>query len=292
MDVSIIIPNWNTANLTYNCLKSIFLFTQDLEYEIIAVDNNSGDDSVQILNALTYEHQNLTLIINNKNLGFSKANNQGLAIAKGKYILFMNSDMELIENTPKILSEYLEEHQDVGACACQLQYGDGSRQPNIKRHPSFLSQLWILYKLHHLWQPAFLKKYLAKDFNYAGEAEVEQIMGAFVFIRYDIIKNIGGWSEDYFIWWEDLDLCKRLHELGEKIMYTPISRVVHYEGKSFARQMSLIKQKRFTRGMLTYFKKYHSKAAWIILWLARFDALILAWLAQVFKIKPKTQSRL
>ncbi|MFA5318215.1 MAG: glycosyltransferase family 2 protein [Patescibacteria group bacterium] len=292
MDLSIIIVNWNVSNLLRQCLKSIFLFTRDIDFEVIVVDNNSYDGSMQMLNAMTFEYSNLQVIFNKENAGFAKANNQGLAIARGKYVLFMNPDMELVENAPKILMNYIEEAGDVSACTCQLQYGDGHRQPNIKRDPGFWSQVWILYKLHHFLKPWFLKKYLAKDFDYTKEQEVEQIMGAFIFIRRDIMKKIGGWSEDYFIWWEDLDLCKRLRKMGEKIMYVPYARVIHYESRSFNQQMSLAKQKRFNRGLLTYFKKYHNWFSWFLLKLATLDSLILAWLTQLFKVEPKTQSKL
>jgi len=292
MDLSIIIVNWNVSNLLRQCLKSIFLFVRDIDFEVIVIDNNSYDGSIQMLNSLTFEHNNLQVIFNKENAGFSKANNQGLAMARGKYVLFMNPDMEMVENTPLKLLRYMEDSPTVAACACQLQYGDGHRQPNIKRDPKLLSQIWILYKLHHFLKPWFLKKYLAKDFDYTREQEVEQIMGAFVFIRREIIKKIGGWSEDYFIWWEDLDLCKQLRKMGEKIMYLPDTRVIHYESRSFNQQMSLIKQKRFNRGLLIYFKKYHNWFSCFLLKLVALDSLMLAWLAQLFKVKPKTQSKL
>ena len=117
-------------------------------------------------------------------------------------------------------------------------------------------------------------------------------MGAFVFGRRDLLRSIGGWSEDYFIWWEDVDLCKRLRQLKETIMYTPRTRVIHYESKSFVQQRSFLRQKRFTKGMLIYFKKYHNKLAWLWLWLASLDSLVLAWIAQLFKFYPKSQAKL
>ncbi len=292
MDLSIIIVNWNVRDLLERCLKSIFVFCQNLDYEVIVIDNFSTDGSVQMLNEMSFHNKNLKTVLNQDNLGFAKANNQGLAVSSGKYVLFMNPDMELVENTLKMLYDYMESHHnDISACTCQLQYGDGYRQPNIKRDPTFWPQWWILYKLHHFWKPRFLKKYLAKDFDYTKEQEVEQIMGAFIFARGEIIKKIGGWSEDYFLWWEDLDLCKRLRKMGEKIIYTPISRVIHYEGRSFAQQFSLAKQQRFNKGMLIYFKKYHSRLAWLVLKLANWDSLFLAWLVQLFRLKPKTQSK-
>ncbi|PIT93946.1 hypothetical protein COU00_01550 [Candidatus Falkowbacteria bacterium CG10_big_fil_rev_8_21_14_0_10_43_11] len=292
MDLSIIIVNWNVKELLYRCLQSIFIFTHGLDYEVIVIDNFSTDGSVQMLNDLSFAHQNLRVIFNQENAGFAKANNQGLKIAQGKYALFMNPDMEMVENTPRLLFHYLEARPGVAACVCQLQYGDGHRQPNIKHNPTFWSQWWLLYKFQHIWQPRFFKKYLAKNFEYGREQEVEQVMGAFIFTRREIMKKIGGWSEDYFIWWEDIDLCKRLRSLGEKIVYTPISRVIHYEGRSFAQQLSFAKQRRFNRGLLIYFKKYHSKFAWFILRLASIDSLVLAWIAQLFRFKPHTQSKL
>jgi len=292
MDLSIIIVNWNVRDLLYRCIKSIFLFSENLNFEVIVVDNGSFDGSVQMLNAFSFDHDNLQVIFNQDNAGFAKANNQGLAMVQGKYVLFMNPDMELVENTGKILFNYMEANREISACTCQLQYPDGSRQPNIKHDPTFWSQIWILYKLHHLIKPRFLKKYLAKNFDYSREQDVEQIMGAFVFVRRDIIKKIGGWSEDYFIWWEDLDLCQRLRRIGEKIMYAPISRVIHHEGKSFAKQLSLAKQRRFVKGMLIYFKKYHGRFSWFLLKIASWDSLFLAWFAQIFRIKPKTQSKI
>ncbi|MDP3900667.1 MAG: glycosyltransferase family 2 protein [bacterium] len=292
MDLSIIIVNWNVESLLYRCLKSIFVFTQGIDFEVIVIDNNSTDGSVQMLNELSFEHRNLRIFFNAKNIGFAKANNQGLRAAQGKYALFMNPDMEVTENTAKKLFQYMEAHPDVGASTCQLQYSDGHRQPNVKRNPTFFSQLWLLYKLHHFWQPKFFRNYLAKDFDYSQEQAVEQIMGAFIFARRELMTQIGGWSEDYFVWWEDLDLCKRLQQINEKIVYLPISRVLHYEGKSFLQQKSLKRQTNFNRSMLTYFRKYHRWPAWLFLKFASFDSYILSAVTQIFKIQPKTQSKL
>ena len=292
MDVSIIIVNWNVRGLLYNCLQSIFLFAKETDYEVTVIDNDSKDGSREMLRMLEREYKNLRVILNNENTGFAKANNQGLRAARGKYVLFMNPDMEFVENTAKKMFNYMETHPDAGAVTCGLQYGSGRRQPNVKRNPTFLSQVWILYKLHHFFQPAFFKNYLAKDFDYSREQAAEQIMGAFIFARRDLIIKIGGWSEDYFVWWEDVDLCTRLRRLGETIMYVPDTSVIHYESQSFSQQLSLTKQRRFNRGLLTYFKKYHSSVAWLFLTLISWDSLVLAWLVQVLKFRPKSQAKL
>ena len=235
----------------------------------------------------------MQIILNNTNNGFAKANNQGAEIAKGRYFLFMNPDMELLDDTGGKLVSFMDHRQDAAACVSQLIYPDGQRQNNIKRDPTFLSQAIILIKLHHFlknFQP--IRKYLAKDFDYATVQKVEQVMGAFIVIRKEIFNKVGGWSEDYWLWWEDVDLCQRLKNQGQSIYYTPISRIIHHEGQSFTQKLSLQKQKRFNKGMLIYFKKHHHFLAWLGLWLLQPASLFLACLSQLLGIRPRPQGGL
>ncbi len=241
---------------------------------------------------VAYEFPQVNLIAFNVNLGFAKANNLALEQANGKYILFMNPDMQLIENSFIKLIKLMEKDEKIALSTCQLIYPDNSRQNNIKNNPGLCDQILILLKLHHFIRPKCLKKYLAKDFDYTKEQMVKQIMGAFVFCQGEIIRKIGGWDKDYFIWWEDLDLCKRIQELDYKIMYTPQTKVIHYEAKSFAQQMSLEKQKKFNRGMRIYFKKHHNILSYLIISLLSPISILLAYLSQNLKIKSKTQSQI
>jgi GT2 family glycosyltransferase len=289
MDLSIIIVNWNVKDLLQKCLQSIYEKTQGIEFEIFVVDNASNDNSAQMV---LKEFPQVTLIASNINLGFAKANNLALEQASGKYVLFMNPDMELIENSFPELIELMDKDSKIALSTCQLIYPDGSRQNNVKNNPGPCDQLLILLKLHHFFQPKCLKRYLAKNFDYFKEQEVKQIMGAFIFTNGEIFKQMGGWDADYFLWWEDLDLCKRMQDAGYKIIYTPVTKVIHYEAKGFEQQPSLEKQKRFNRGMRIYFKKHGSLFAYGLIYLLSFLSLILAYLSQVFKIKPKTQSQI
>ncbi len=289
MDLSIIIVSWNVKELLRKCLQSIFDKTQSLEFEVFVVDNASKDGSAQMV---ALEFPQVNLIASNVNLGFAKANNLALEQAQGQYVLFMNPDMELVENSFKTMLELMEKDEKIALSTCQLIYPDGSRQNNIKNNPTLCDQLLILLKLHHLFKPKCLKKYLAKDFDYTKEQEVKQIMGAFVFSRGEIMREVSGWDTDYFIWWEDLDLCKRIQDLSYKIVYTPKTKIIHHEAKSFAQQQSIEKQKKFNRGMAIYFKKHNGLLSY---WLIKFLgilSLILAWLSQLFKIKPKAQSKI
>ena len=253
MQLSIIIVNWNVKDLLRKNLQSIFNLTQGLSFEIFVVDNASKDGSAQMVAS---EFPQVNLIASNQNLGFAKANNLGLEQAQGKYVLFMNPDMELKENSFKSLFDWMEANPKIDMGTCQLVYPAESRQNNIKNNPGLCDQVLILLKLHHLIQPKCLKRYLAKDFDYTKEQQVKQIMGAFVLVKNEVIRDLGGWDEDYYLWWEDLDLCKRAQDKGYQIWYTPQTKVIHYEAKSFEQQMSLEKQKRFNRGMALYFLKH------------------------------------
>ena len=289
MQLSIIIVNWNVKDLLRKNLQSIFQLTQGLEFEVFVVDNASKDGSVPMV---AQGFPQVNLIASNQNLGFANGNNLALEQAQGKYVLFMNPDMELKENSFKILFDWLESNPKIDLGTCQLIYPDGSRQNNIKNNPSLCDQVLILLKLHHLIQPQCLKRYLAKDFDYTKEQEVKQIMGAFVLVKNEIIRDLGGWDEDYYLWWEDLDLCKRAQAKGYQIWYTSQTKVIHYEAKSFEQQLSFEKQKMFNRGMALYFKKHAGLFSYLVVKLLSCISLGLAWVSQVFKVKPKAQSKI
>lgn len=289
MDISIIIVNWNVKDLLRKNLQSIFKFTQDLEFEVFVVDNASKDGSVQMV---AKEFPQVNLVASNENLGFAKANNLALEQAQGKFVLFMNPDMELQENSFKILVGWLETNPKIDMATCQLIYSEGSRQNNIKNNPGLCDQILILLKLHHLIQPKCLQRYLAKDFDYTKEQEVKQIMGAFTLVKNEVIHDLGGWDENYFLWWEDLDLCKRAQDKGYQIWYTPRTKVIHHEAKSFEQEMSLVKQKRFNQGMAIYFRKHSWLLSCLVVKLLSCISLGLAWVSQALKVKPKAQSRL
>ena len=296
MNLSIITVNWNVKELVSHLIDSIFQYTDGLEFEVIVVDNDSRDGSVDFLRQNHkdwIDNGKLKIIANNFNAGFAKANNQGLKIAQGKYILFMNPDMELIENSFLKLKEFMDQTPNVGVVTCRLLYGDKTIQANVKSNPGWCDQALVLLKLHHFfsWLPC-LKRYLRKDFDYTQKQYVEQVMGAFIFTRHELMNKIGGWNEDYWLWWEDVEMCKTVAEAGSEIVYLPITAVIHYEGKSFAQTHGLAKQKRFNRGMLIYFQKHHSLFAFLVLCALQPISWLLTYVAQFFKIKPRSQSQI
>ena len=289
MKTSIIIVSWNVKELLQKCLESIFKYTKDINFEVYVIDNDSKDGTQ---NMIRENFPNVKLIANSFNAGFAKANNQPFEFGVGDEVLFMNPDMEFTENTVKIMHDFLDLHPNADIATCALKYPDKERQYNIKRLPTFLSQLLILLKLHHFlsFLPS-IQKYLAKDFNYNSESVVENIMGAFVYARTKKFIELGKWNEDYWLWWEDVDLCKKAKDEGMKIMYTPETSVIHHEGKSFAQVPSVPKQKRFITGMLIYFKKYYPYYQYLILKILSPLSIALAQIAGALKIKPRPQSK-
>jgi GT2 family glycosyltransferase len=296
MDVSIVTVSWNVRDLLSRLLDSIFQYTDDIKFEVIIIDNNSKDGTVEHItqNFSQWINSNqLKIIHNDNNAGFAKANNQGLAQAKGKYVCFMNPDMELLENTFKKMKQFMDQSPDVGIATCRLLYPDKTIQSNIKTNPTLCSQIFVLLKLHHFffWLPC-LKKYLQKNFDYTQKQYIEQAMGAFVFTTKSLMSKIEGWNESYWLWWEDVELYKSVQKQNKDIVYLPITEIIHFEGKSFAQTKGLSKQKRFNKGMLHYFSRHHSKLSYFVLYILQPASWFLTIITQLLKIKARPQSRI
>ncbi|MFA6536851.1 MAG: glycosyltransferase family 2 protein [Patescibacteria group bacterium] len=296
MNLSIITVNWNVKDYLEKMIKSIYQYSSGFSFEIIVVDNDSRDDSVEMLHQKFQDkinEQSLKIIANDFNAGFSKANNQGLKIAKGNYVLFMNPDMEITENSFLTLLDFYKKTPNLGLLTCRLLYGDKTTQPNVKNDPDFWSQLLIILKLHHfLPKVRSLQKYFYSDFDYTSKNFVKQIMGAFVFGSREVFEKLPGWDEDYWIWFEDCEMCYQTRKLGYDIIYLPETSVIHYESQSFGQIWGWPKQKRFNTAMTLYFRKRGQNFAVLIFKLLQPISYLLCQIVNLLKIKTKTQSTL
>lgn len=294
-DLSIVIVNYNVKDLIVRNLQSIFKFTKDITYKVYVVDNNSSDGSVEEMERI-FDNEiqsDLLKIYNTKNNnGFSRGNNIPFSEIDSRYVLYMNPDMEIFDNNFKKQVDFMDINSNIDFSTCKLKYPDGDIQHNVKGLPTFGVNLVVLLKLHHILKTKTLKKYFLYNFNYEKIQEVEQIMGAYVFARLDSMKKVGLWNEDYWLWWEDVDLCKKIKDNNMKILYNPDNYLVHYEGKSFFQLASIERQKRFNKGMLIYSKKYFNKVQFFILKCFSYVSLFLTFLTQIFKIKPRGQGRI
>lgn len=281
MDLSIIIVNWRVRELVRRLLASILTHTSDITFEVFLIDNDSGDGTPEIIHA---EFPQVQVIANTQNLGFAKACNQGISQSRGEFVLLLNPDTELFDNALAKLVTWMRSRREVGILGGKLLYPDRRLQPGVRRFPTFASQALIILKLHHLFPKlAPLRSYFARDFDYDREQEVDQVMGALFCIQREVIEKIGLLDEAFFIWFEEVDYCKRAKAAGFKVVYTPAVSVIHHGGQSFAQVFSLKKQQMFNRSLQTYMHKHHGFWPWLGISILSPVSLALAWVSQLFR---------
>jgi GT2 family glycosyltransferase len=233
-DVSIVLTNWNVRDLLRDCIRSIYDKTQGVSYEIIVVDDASTDGSVEMLRN---EFPDVKLIINDKNLGFAKANNRGVQFAKGRYILLLNTDTLLINNAIKILFDFLEGHQDVGVCGGWLKNEDLTSQVSFGNFPSFSQAVIDALFLNDLFPKAGLpnRGVLPRE-AMNSPMEVDYVTGADILIRKELIDKLGLFDERFRIYCEETDFCYRVkHEAKKKVYFVPEAQIIHFGGMSYSR---------------------------------------------------------
>ncbi len=279
VDLSIIIVNWNTRNLLEKCLISIYEKPQNLDFEVFVVDNASGDKSVEMVKT---GFPQIKLIDNKENFGFAKANNQAIKQARGEFILLLNPDTEILNDSLEKIISFMRSHIEAGIAGCRILNSDHSLQPSVRRLPDLWSQAVILLKLHRLF-PKLISHYLISDFDYSKTQEAEQVMGAFFAVRKEIFEKVGNLDEKFYIWFEEVDFCKRVKDYGKKIYYNAEAEIIHHQGQSFKQILSFQKQKIFNGSLRYYFKKHHSFVEYLIISIFSFFSLPLAYLVQIFK---------
>ena len=281
---------------------------EGLSCEVFVVDNDSKDGSVAMVEK---EFPSVHVIANNFNAGFAKANNQAIRLSQGRYVLLLNPDMRLLGGggqapTLQGMVQFMDEPRNakVGVAGCHLvspknnvipdrdrgsrlnanldsrlrgNDSDWDTVPHVRRFPGFVDQLAIMLKVPHLF-PRVLNFYMMPDFDYGKEARVDSIRGSFFMIRREVLNKIGLLDEGFFIWFEEVDFCKRAMEAGFEVAYTPTVRAVDYVGQSFKQVKFYPKQKMFTRSMVYYFKKHAPAWQYGLLWVMRPATLAVVWL--------------
>lgn len=279
--LSIIIVNWNTKDYLKKCLESIKQIPRDFLLEVIVIDNHSSDSSPEMVRR---EFPEIHLIVNSENAGFARANNQALEIAQGKYLLLLNSDTQVKADTLKKAVEFIERHPPAGVVGGKILNPDGSIQPSVRNFPTLGSQILLLLKLHHLFPKFYpFKKYFAQDFDYNLEQEVDQVMGAFFMISKECMETVGFFDEKFWLWFEEVDFCKRAKAKGFKIIYTPEFETIHARGQSFAKLKALKEQIIFNNSLLYYFKKHSNRFNYYLLLFFYPISLFLALLVEILE---------
>lgn len=273
--VSVIIVNYNTSKLVHDCINSIYKHTKQIEFvEIIVVDNNSLNDNLELLR----NDKRFLFIELNKNIGFGKANNKGREFATGEFLFFLNPDIILLNDAITILAKYLEENRDVAVVGGNL-YDMNMKPTHSYRYlfPSLFTEIDLSCK--RILSRFFLTKNY--EFNYSGNPlEVSYITGADLMVRTDIFDSVGKFDPDFFMYYEETDLCHRIKAIGFSIKSIPNAKMIHLEGKSF--NVSIEREKRNLNGRYLYFHKHYGFIYNMVVDLINILILLIVSIALIF----------
>ena len=263
LELSIIIVNYNTFEITSKCIESIEAKVKEINYEIILVDNASKETDPE---NFKLRFPSIHLIKSQENLGFAKGNNLGISHAKGKYILLINSDCELINNAPLICLEYMEAHPQCGLSTVKLQYPDGKLQYNCRK---FRTITWELLEIIPAYKLLPKKKrenlMLHHYFEHDRTIDCDWVWGTFMFMRSETIKRLPGsiLAEDFFMYSEDVLWCWQIKQLGLDITFLPDGLVMHIH-KASSKGNSNKLRKTIIKNHATFMKRIYPDWRWYI----------------------------
>ncbi len=256
MDLSIVILNWNTRADLEQCLRSLFGHRWESEVEVIVVDNASEDDSVGMVRSLFPEAK---VLANERNLGFGAGNNRGMALASGRYVMFLNSDTVVTEGAIDALVRYADSRPDAAVFGPKLLNTDGSLQYSCRSFPNLGTGFFRNTPLGRLFpRNRFNEDYLLTGWDHADPRDVGWVSGSALMIRREIALKLNGFDEGFFMYCEDVDLCYRARELGMKTAYYPGAVIYHHIGRS----SDLVPTRmtfEFHRSMYRFYRKHYRK---------------------------------
>jgi len=256
VDVSVIIVNYNTRELTSQCIESIYKYSQSISFEIILVDNNSYDNSLPYLKEKFPE---LLIIHNENNLGFGRANNIGAAKANGRYLFFLNSDTILIENVISSFFKFMETHNNYASCGCNLVNTQNAPVPSHGNLPSLKMELFSGPVGRFL--RGYFNKYLSptQTINEGNLKNPGYIAGADIFIRKEVFESLKGFDSNIFMYFEETDLYYRMKKNGFQSVVLPQLSIIHLGGGSFTSTDNLNKFRMMESSRSYYYKKNYSR---------------------------------
>jgi GT2 family glycosyltransferase len=273
LDVSIIVVNWNGRDLLARCLHCVESTVKQAAYEVIVVDNASTDGSQDMVKR---DFPQAKLIENTGNVGFARANNQGMEMSQGRYVLLLNSDAFVKEGAIDTMVAFMDAHPEAGMAGCKLLYEDGTVQPSVSRFPTLETEFYTAVGLEKLFpnSPIF-GKYLMRYWDHNDVRQVDVIMGAFMLARREAVDQVGMMDDGYFMYSEEVDWCYRFRQAGWAIYSTPAAEAIHLWGGT-SKQVKVEMLMHLYRSRVRYFRKHHGqllaallKALLAINWLIR-----------------------
>jgi hypothetical protein len=253
-EVSVVVVNWNTQDILCDCLRSIYEQGGEIDLEVIVIDNASTDGSVEMVKK---DFPQVTLIENSKNRGFAAANNQGIAISKGRYVLLLNSDTVVLDNAIAKTVAFADSHPKAAIVGCRVLNPDQTLQPTCFMFPSILNMLLLSSYLYKLFpRSKFFGREQMTWWDRNDIKEVDVVTGCFMLIRQKAIQQVGTMDEQFFMYGEETDWCYRFKQAGWKILFTPCAEIIHLGGQSAQkRATTMVVQLR--KSILQFMKKHH-----------------------------------
>ncbi|HWQ12427.1 MAG TPA: glycosyltransferase family 2 protein [Roseiflexaceae bacterium] len=274
LDVSVILVNWNGSALLARALECLYGTVRESRYEVIVVDNASTDDSVAMVRA---RFPQATLLVNTKNIGFARANNQAARVARGRYLLLLNTDAFVHAGTVDGMVAFLDTHPDAGAVGCRLYYEDGTLQRSCWSFPTLATELWTALYLDRIFRASLVfGRYQMTHWAMDDTRPVDALLGACLMVRRDVVDRIGLFDEQFFMYSEEVDLCYRLRRAGYRSYYLHEVSATHIWGGS-ARQIPHESFLRLYRSRVQFFRKHHG---WVAVWALK-AVLLLSSLVRV-----------
>ncbi|MEI8361072.1 MAG: glycosyltransferase family 2 protein [bacterium] len=231
MDISIVIVNYNTRVKLVNCLESIYKYFKKISFEVIVVDNCS----IERIDDLSGSYLNLRIVNNNVNLGMGGGNNVGIKLALGDFVLILNPDTEIISSDFDKMLNYLKSAKNIGLIGPALIYPDGEKQKSCYKFPRLMMPFYRRTFLGNFNQ-AYIRNYLYEDNDLEQPLDVDWIMGSCLLMPRSVLEKLGGFDERFFMYFEDTDMCRRIKNLGLRVVYYPLIKVVHHHGRASAKE--------------------------------------------------------
>ena len=230
LDVSVIVVNWNTQEVTCNCLRSIYEQPSRLACEVVVIDNASSDRSVE---AIRQEFPQVRLIENKENRGFAAANNQGMALARGRYVLLLNSDTIVLDSALDKVIDFADEHADAAVVGCRVLNPDKTLQRTCFMFPSLLNMFLAASYLYRLFpRNKFFGRERMTWWDRDDVREVDVVTGCFMLVRKGAIDQVGYMDDRFFMYGEETDWCYRFKRAGWKVLFAPVAEIIHLGGQS------------------------------------------------------------
>jgi len=292
MDVSIVIVSWNACDMLCKCIESVLAQSRRMGIEVIVVDNGSSDGSGK---AVETQFPQVRLIKNKENMGFARANNIGIRASTGRYVCLVNSDVVVSDGCIEKLIEFMDENPRIGIAGPRILNPDGSLQPSCRHFPTIWSNFCQAIGLSRLFpQSEFFCDGIMKYWNHDHIRRVDSLSGCFWVVRREALDQVGLLDEDFFIYGEDLDWCRRFHNAGWDVVFYPGAQAIHC-GAASSGNAPIKFYLEMQKADLQYWRKHHGVSGqlmyWMIIFMRQLVRMPVFALMYVFRARNRETTR-